>query len=211
MESSFEATYDAGYKFGKKCREKTALGRVGSSSYTDGRSVQHYSFLPDYYGEKEFDIPIVARADSSLIITGRINMLDIKVLSRGPVGNEWTRALSFVLLGLGALLYGAVFVVLFIILGSLHRSSKTDNVFARSNITRTRWIGILLIGASVCVSTGEYLQKYLAAKLLEGTSYQIMPGMPVAFSELIIGVLILFMAEIFAIGYDMSQEEQLTI
>lgn len=170
-----------------------------------------FHYLPDDTGNKGYDIPIIARPDSSLIVRGRINMLDIKVQSHEPIGNKWTKAIIFSSLGLGILLYGAVFIVLFIILNSLHRSSKTDNVFARSNISLTRWIGILLIGASILVRSGEYMEKLMAMELLKGTSYHIVPDIPIAFGELLTGILILFVAEIFAIGYDMSQEEQLTI
>ena len=186
---------------------------AGISGNYDFLHERHHHYLEvDLARNGEYTIPIAASADSSLVVRGRVNMLDIEVQSKSAPEHLSLRDLAgSTLIMLSALMYGAVFVLLFLILNSLHRSSKTDNVFARRNVARTRWIGILLIAASVFGETGIYLDALSAAELLRGTPYAILPGVPVAFGELIMGIMMLFVAEIFNVGYDMAEEEQLTI
>ena len=50
-----------------------------------------------------------------------------------------------------------------------------------------------------------------AAELLAGTDIIIDTSFPISYWNILIGVLVLFTAEVFAIGYRLSEEQKLTI
>jgi len=50
-----------------------------------------------------------------------------------------------------------------------------------------------------------------AVELLAGTQYEVLNRFPLNYWNLIIGMLFLFMAEVFAIGTQLSEEQKLTI
>ena len=50
----------------------------------------------------------------------------------------------------------------------------------------------------------------LAAELLAGNGYAVDTGFHVSYSMVIMGILILFAAEVFAIGQNLSEEQKLT-
>lgn len=174
--------------------------------------VKRFHYLETDLAHADYNIPVTVNADSSVVIKGRINMLDIEVQSAAPLPRSMGKEiLILVLVLLSTFSYLGVFVVLFMILNSLHKSGKTDHVFARANVSRTRLIGILLIAFSLLSELANYLEELSAAALLKDTAYAIVPGIPVAFGDLILGVMMLFVAEIFAIGYGMTEEEKLVI
>ena len=75
-------------------------------------------------------------------------------------------------------------------------------------------------GTEIRKQMEERLQKYLseagvmsrrAAELLAGNGYAVDTGFHVSYSMVIMGILILFAAEVFAIGQNLSEEQKLTI
>ena len=50
-----------------------------------------------------------------------------------------------------------------------------------------------------------------AAELLAGSGYTVDAGFHVSYAMIIMGILILFAAEVFAIGQNLSEEQKLTI
>lgn len=82
--------------------------------------------------------------------------------------------------------------------------------FNRDNIKLIRAIGILLIASSLLANLAYYLEAQSLTQLLKDTSLLISIDI-YEFGDLFAGVLILVIAEIFAIGYDLSEEQKLTI
>lgn len=109
------------------------------------------------------------------------------------------------------LVYAAVFVILFVVIGSLRRSIRNDSGFSRTNIALTRIIGVLLIVASLLFSLTLWLEARMVAPYLEGTSYVVNTSFPFNFSELLMGVVVFVIAEIFSINAALSEEQKLTI
>ena len=97
------------------------------------------------------------------------------------------------------------------ILASLRRSIRTDTGFQRSNVVRTRLIGVLLIAASLLFSLSSWIECRAVASYFAGSQYALNTSFPFDFTEIITGVLILVMAEVFVIGNSLSEEQKLTI
>ena len=91
-----------------------------------------------------------------------------------------------------------------------HRSMRHASVQHR-NIVRTRVIGFLLIVASVSQSLCSWLNNCSAVELFRGTQYVVDTSFRFDFGGLITALMILFIGEVFAIGYNLSEEQKLTI
>ena len=72
-------------------------------------------------------------------------------------------------------------------------------------------IGILLIAASLLFSLMSWLEARAAAPYFAGSPYAINTAFPFNFGEIIMGVLIFIIAEIFSISSTLSEEQKLTI
>lgn len=201
--------FQAGWKDGyKDALQNHEAEKSGDDSYT----VTRFHYLNQDIKNSAFTIPVIGIKDNTLKINGRVNVFDFEVQSSGPLKLPlFPKVSSQILIILSALLYAAIFVVIFIILNSLRRSVHDNNIFSRHTITLTRCIGILMIVASILADVGLYIENQIAAQLLEGSQFVPYLGFPLTFRDLIMGVLILFIAEIFAIGYDMTEEQRLTI
>lgn len=157
-----------------------------------------------------YDIPVIEQSDSSLIVQARICAVDIQSESFKESANYESPVLPTLLISMASCCYIGVFIIIFIILTSLRASIKQGNVFSRNNIKRTRAIGILLIVISITINISHYLEIGYVSGLLAGSTLQVSVEPPFL-SDLITGILILFIAEIFAIGYDLTEEQKLTI
>ncbi len=159
-----------------------------------------------------YNIPVYASADSSVVGFARTNTLDLRLEGPGAdrLGSAAT-AWGMAMIMLSVFLYLGVVVVMFVILGELRKSIKENNVFSRNVVTLTRVIGVLLITASILSDVGNYIRNQYAARFFEGSDFVIANGFPITFKEIIMGVIVLFIAEIFAIGYDLTEEQKLTI
>lgn len=160
-----------------------------------------------------FEIPVYTQQQDGIEIYARLASLDIEATVPAGVSFGGISASSYNLIywTVAVLIYVAVFVILFIIIGSLRKSIRNDDVFRKSNIALTRAIGILLIIASLLFSLISWLEATATAPYFAGSPYQINTSFPFNFSEIIMGVLIFIIAEIFAISTSLSEEQKLTI
>jgi len=117
----------------------------------------------------------------------------------------------YLLVLVAGLSYLAIFVLIALIINSLRKSIRDEQPLRHSNIKRTRAIGILLIVAELGNAFALYLNHCKAAELLAGTEYEVLSGFPIKGWNLIVGLLFLFMAEVFSIGTQLSEEQKLTI
>ncbi len=166
--------------------------------------------LPGKTSDMDFDIPVYSADESRLTIKARASMLDIEAIAPKGEGLEGIYYYNiFVILATFA--YVAIFIIIFMILRSLRRSIRRGDMFDRSNIVRTRLTGMLLICASLLFSLTSWLESRAAAPYFEGSSLAINTAFPFNYTEIIIGILIFVMAEVFAIGYSISEEQKFTI
>lgn len=112
---------------------------------------------------------------------------------------------------LSTLAFLAVIVLMFLIIHSLRRSIREERTLDRRNVWLLRMIGALTICSELLRDAVTWDMARNAARLLEGSGYTVETSFWVDYSVLITGILILFAAEVFAIGQNLSEEQKLTI
>lgn len=111
-------------------------------------------------------------------------------------------------MGVLALAAGIWALVLFIrIVVSVNRS----DIFNWRNVRRLRRLGILLIVGFVCVLLPEYLSLCSLREVFSLEAYDLTLSDSVKVTNLLLGLISLIVAEIFAIGLKMKEEQDLTI
>lgn len=171
--------------------------------------------------QPEMNTPIegVPQSDE-MTVKARITRMDILVEKKAPAETS-VFSLAFGVLGgsptvylltiLGSFSYVAIIVLMFLIIHSLRRSIRDELPLDSRNIGRTRFIGALIIFSEVCRSISLWVMNGKAAELLARTDITIDTSFPISWWNILIGVLVLFTAEVFAIGYQLSEEQKLTI
>lgn len=173
---------------------------------------KHIFSLGNKTANRIHDITILSTPDSSTMASARVQSFDLKLISKeGSSLRSGLTITSSLLLTVAIMSYIAIFIIILIIINSLRRSVKTENIFERRNILLTRAIGILIICASICASLSLYFNSLFAAQYMANSPFTVDTSISFTFSDIIMGILILFIAEVFAIGYDVSQEQKLTI
>lgn len=105
----------------------------------------------------------------------------------------------------------AIFVLVGITLVSLYRSAKRGHPFPARNASLLMVAGILLVVISLCVDTGTYLERTLARDLLAGTEWQPKASFTIHFTLIFFGLAVIFISQIFRIGREMQEEQDLTV
>ena len=104
-----------------------------------------------------------------------------------------------VLQGFGILAAAAILVLTTIVLVSFYRSAKRDMVFPARNIVLLTVVGILLMATS------------LALDLLQGTAWQPDVHFTIHFTRIFFGLTLVFMTQVFRIGRQLQEDQELTI
>lgn len=184
--------------------------RMYDEGHGRGRKVEIIYDLRAATGHMDFNMPVFEKPDGSLSLHMRPSKIDVEAISNGTNGLPKTGlALTFGILSV--LVYAAIFVAIFMILASLRRSIRTDTGFERSNVIRTRLIGVLLIAASLLFSLASWIECRAVAPYFADSAFSISTSFPFNFTEIVTGVLILVIAEVFVIGNSLSEEQKLTI
>ena len=105
----------------------------------------------------------------------------------------------------------AILVLVVITLVSLYRSATKGHPFPARNASLLMVAGILLVIISLCVDTGAYLERTLARDLLVGTGWQPKASFTHHFTLIFFGLAVIFISQIFRIGRDMQEEQELTV
>ncbi len=158
--------------------------------------------IPGKYG-----IPVTCPTDTNVSIAVRVTQIDASI--KGDYSPSRSVITGFALT-LSVFCYVIIVVILSLILHSLRKSIRQGNVFNRDNIKLIRAIAILIISSSLLSSLGHYIEIRQIIKLFAGTEWHpVWSGME--YKEIILGLVILVIGEIFAAGYDLSEEQKLTI
>ncbi len=152
--------------------------------------------------------PITIDSIGNYRVETQVAKVNLKV-ERENVDHQYVIALCLSMLSM--LIYAAIFVVIFLVLSSLLKSIRSGEGFAHNNIVLTRFIAAMLIVASLLNSFAIWLEARIAAKYIDPSIYKIDTAFTPDFTLLITAVLIFIMAEVFAIGASLSDEQKLTI
>ena len=126
---------------------------------------------------------------------------------RSVGGSAWLYALVMLV----PLLYLGIIVLMFVIIHSLRRSIREERTLDKRNVWYLRTIGLLTILAELISDTVNWAMNSRAAELLAGSGYGVNTGFHISYAMIIMGILILFAAEVFAIGQNLSEEQKYTI
>lgn len=126
---------------------------------------------------------------------------------RSVGGSAWFYALTLFILFAVA----AIVALMILIIRSLRRSIREERPLDRRNVRMLRTIGVLTILAELAQDFVNWRMAGRAAELLAGSGYAVQTGFGISYTNLIMGILVLFAAEVFAIGQNLSEEQKLTI
>lgn len=211
-----------GSDFAKGLRDGYRIGDQIANEQAEGNEAYWIEFL---YDLPSAEVEMSTTLDSPTLPDGvrlkaRINRLDLMLENNNPTldKSDWESLTSltgspvvFACTWLVVICNIVIVVMMFLIIRSLRRSIRGESVFDRKNFIRTRIIGALLIVCSLLNALGRYLTIKGAAKLLEGSAIALDTSFSINFWDVLMGIMILLIAEAFAIGYDMTQEQKLTI
>lgn len=152
-------------------------------------------------------------------VNARVSSLDLMVEQNAPGATPMELALRsiggspwiYTLVMLKPLCFTAIIVLMFIIIGSLRRSIREERTLDKRNVWFLRLIGGLTIFMELLQSTVNWYMSREAVELLAGSGYTVDTSFNVSYPVIIMGILILFAAEVFAIGQNLSEEQKLTI
>lgn len=122
-------------------------------------------------------------------------------------GSGWIYA--SIMLCMGA--YLTIVVLMVLIIRSLRGSIREERPLDKRNVWYLRAIGGLAIATELLDDLVGRAMNLRAAELLAGSGYTVDTTFHVSYSTIIMGILILFAAEVFAIGQNLSEEQKLTI
>ena len=160
-------------------------------------------------GQPETAVEIAAAP--GVEIKANVRKLALVVEQNAPGTSPLGLAFRSIGVMLCPLLYLAIIVLMFVIIHSLRRSIREERTLDKRNVWYLRAIGMLTIVTELISDTVDWVMNSRAAELLAGSGYTVDAGFHVSYAMIIMGILILFAAEVFAIGQNLSEEQKLTI
>ncbi len=205
--------------FTKGFGQGTELGKEIAASWTSGNPQSVYLLsnvavhptlplddqLPAAHGARRIEATVGSL--DLLVIEEAPGSSPVGMAFRSIGGTPWMYALTMV----NALLYPAIIVLMCIIIRSLRRSIRSEGPLDRRNIRHLRIIGVLTILSELCSDLSAWWMNHRAAGVLAGSELQVDTAFSVSYSNIIMGILVLFAAEVFAVGQQLSEEQKLTI
>ena len=104
-----------------------------------------------------------------------------------------------------------IIVTIVVMLVKLLISINKSNIFNWKNVSRLRWVGVLLIISFCCNAIPQYLSNYMTAGAFSLEGYEVHIFGAVSLINLVLGFVGLIVGEVFAIGLRMQEEQELTI
>ena len=119
--------------------------------------------------------------------------------------------LTYILMIGSALCFPIIVVLMFLIIRSVRRSIREEEPLAKRNALLLRAIALLTILSELLGKLGLWQMAKRAAALLAESDYVVDTTFHLNYGILLMGLLLLFSAEIFVIGRDLGEEQKLTI
>ncbi len=113
------------------------------------------------------------------------------------------------------ILYIAIFIWMLVLIAriilSLRRSMIDQTPVCRSNVLRVRLIGSIVIATELINATATWSVQRKAAEVLSGSGFNIDTAFTPDYWLIMLGILVLFMGELFAVAHSLSEEQKFTI
>lgn len=174
-----------------------------------------------------FDIPLrndrpvaLAAADSLRRISAQPTRMTLTVSEPAP-GNPSFASLAFNIIGgskwiyaltlAGPLIYLAIIILMLLIIHSVRRAIREERPIGRGDVGRLRLIALLTIVSELLSRLWIWCMARRAATILADTPYTVDTSFTLSYGVVLMGILLLFAAEVFAISRDLGEEQRLTI
>jgi hypothetical protein len=105
----------------------------------------------------------------------------------------------------------AMTILIVMALISFYINVRRGKVFPKKNIAWLAWAGVLMIVMSLGMDVSTYIEQSLALELLADSTWEPQVTVQIHHTRIVFGLTIVFMAEIFKIGRQMQEEQELTI
>lgn len=200
--------------------EGTEMGKSIVESWESGTPHMVYMLgkIPVSTHETE-TIRLSNRASDSLFVRVHVSDLTLTVEQSAPdasilqlgFSSVGGRPWMYVVVLLSSLGFLAVIVLMLLIIHSLRRSIREERTLDRRNVWLLRTIGLLTILTELLHDLVNWRMAVRASELMAGSGLTVDAGFHISYSTIIMGILILFAAEVFAVGENLSEEQKLTI
>lgn len=105
----------------------------------------------------------------------------------------------------------SILILVALIINILRKSVRDEQLLPKRIIVYTRIVAVLLILSEIFTALGTYIYHHAAQMLLEGSALQVDSVFPLNYWNIFMAILVLFSAEVFSIGSQLSEEQKLTI
>lgn len=198
--------YMSGYQFGKGVK----LGlTVGEQQAPKLKEQQKMMFWNDF---RIVDlVPVEAMWNPDTLVNAKTKEETPVIYTQMMVELSKDRNLPhFVVHIVCSLLYLILTLSALIVFALLIASINKSRIFEWRNVKRLRWLGALLIVSFICNQLPKVISYWGIGELFELQKYMVAP-LSLQVTDLLLGLGCLIVAETFAIGLKMREEQELTI
>ena len=144
--------------------------------------------------------------------TATVRTFDVNITSDNSQMLDAGKARWCMWLQVFCVLAGIAMTILIVMaLISFYINVRRGKIFPKKNIAWLAWAGVLMIVMSLSMDVSTYLERTLALDLLADSSWKPQVAVQIHHTRLVFGLAIIFMAEVFKIGREMQEEQELTI
>ncbi|MBO7201581.1 MAG: DUF2975 domain-containing protein [Bacteroidales bacterium] len=162
--------------------------------------------------EYDFNIPIYGSTDSSILLNARVNEYDISIAStdESKLDSPYATA-AIVFQSISVIVTILIPIFIFILLYLFYKSIRKDRLFSKKNIRWLTVVGIAVIVKALAMDFSIYFETQYVLQYLTDTSVNINGRFHIHYVNILFGLFLIFIAEIFKIASDIQKEQDLTI
>lgn len=181
---------------------------------TDGQDQDYGVIITDLHSSPELyrQSHDVEGLPEGMEATATVRTFDVDITGDDSQQLASSKANWCMWLQLFCILAGIAMTILIVMaLISFYINVRRGKVFPKKNIAWLAWAGVLMIVMSLGMDVSTYLERTLALDLLAGSSWEPQVTIQIHHTRIVFGLTIVFLAEIFKIGREMQEEQELTI
>ncbi|MBR4505877.1 MAG: DUF2975 domain-containing protein [Bacteroidales bacterium] len=184
------------------------VANLGENKSDYGMLITDLQSGPKLY-QQNFDVDGLPEGLSA---NAKVSRYDIGIVADDMEALPTGKAAWCMWLQIVCVLAGTAMTVLVVMaLISFYIYTRRGKIFPKKNITWLTWAGVLMILMSLGMDIGTYLERSIAFDLLQQSQWAPAAKVSIHITRILFGLTIIFMAEIFKIGRDIQEEQELTI
>ncbi len=205
LSSLVQPLYDFGYSFGQGLRAGIEAAETNTTTILDNHSVLSVEFLPK-------TDKIISNPDKLTLLNSDEDLNFIIDQGSIYVSDDcipmWISLLETVMY----LAMIVVFIILIVKFVKFINNINKNKVFEKINVKLLKQMGLILLSMSIIQIVLLFSSKFIVSTLsLEIEGYSISSSMDFPWTVTLIGLVALLMAQVWAKGIQMREEQELTI